>query len=83
VDNSIRRRLRDAHPCGIVIVGRVEYHFVDGTGTLTIEPHPEKGSAVLDSNFSEDDHYSIGEHLTVGATPVERVSWGAIKALYR
>jgi hypothetical protein len=70
-------------PHGIVVVGRVEYLFVDGTGTVTIVPHPGTGRAVLDCDFLEDDQYDIGPSLVVGSNPVERVSWGAVKALYR
>jgi hypothetical protein len=78
---------------GVVCVGVIQYLYM-APGTLDIGPHPGTGREVLDCDF-QSDFYCIRGHLGVGAaanpgedcdcpsSPVNEMTWGRLKAMYR
>ncbi len=72
----------------VTYVARLEVFYLGGSGDIVVVDHPDYPKRMLDCAEPGDSHqYVLGSHGGVGkdpvSTPVERTSWGAIKALYR
>jgi hypothetical protein len=81
---------------GVVCVGVIQYLYLGVPGTLDIVPHPGTGREVLDCAFLSNC-YCVWKNLGVSVPPnpgevdcdcpepgpVENMSWGAIKGLFR
>jgi len=83
---------------GIVVAATAMYMYIGTPGTLVLGPHGVDGAKVLDANGVADywcvhsvvlngsaGHFGVCVAPPDGdcASPVERATWGSIKALYR
>jgi len=81
---------------GVVCVGVIQYLYLGVPGTLDIVPHPGTGREVLDCDFLSNCwcvHANLGVSVPPNPgdpdceceppNPVEDMSWGAIKSLFR
>jgi hypothetical protein len=78
----------------VVYVARLELRYLGTPGDIIIEDAPADGRIVVDCRYDVDPFCLSGqggvgkdpvpnEHGCFPNTPVERVSWGSIKAMYR
>lgn len=78
--------------CGVVVVLNQPY-YVSAAGTVTLDGNTTDGKMLVDCNFDADQfcvlaNGGLGMDPPPGddpcdGTPVEKATWGAIKALYR
>lgn len=71
---------------GEVIAAEIQYLYTGVPGTLTLVPDPGQGAVATDCDVLLDtwtDYMNFGVGMDAPPSPVEEISWGSIKALYR
>ena len=77
-----------------IVVGRVDFFYLIGSGCLEIRDHLEYPRWVIDcAEPGEVDYYCVYSHGTIGDSwcipgdcppvPVQNSTWGSVKSLYR
>ena len=68
-----------------VVIGYASYFYLGGSCTISILDHGDYPRWVVDCQDPGQVFYyePIGEGHVIGDSPVEDVSWGAIKSMYR
>jgi hypothetical protein len=68
-----------------IVIGYLSCFYLGGSCTISIEEHPDYPLWVVDCQEPGQVFYyeAVGVGYVAGGSPVEDVSWGSIKSMYR